>query len=143
MTRAPTRTSSSTSTDLESDVVIQDGLHERIEEPIEIESASISVARKGEIRLDMFSVSSSNTSPVASVDSKSSDSTSELESGINIQKGLHESEDCIEVANSSITVAKKGERSIDTSAIIPSKESLISSEPCNELEVQEIVHEKK
>jgi hypothetical protein len=147
LTRPTTRTSSSTSTELESDVFIQDGLHERIEEPIEIESASISVARKGEMRLDMFCVSSSNTSPVASVDSKSPHSTSELESGINIQKGLHESEDCIEVVNSSITVAKKGEQSIDTSAIIPSKESLISSEPCklsscNELEVQEIVHEK-
>lgn len=147
LTRATTRTSSSTSTEFESDVFIQDGLHERIEEPIEIESASISVARKGEMRLDMFCVSSSNVSPVASVDSKSPHSTSVLESGINIQKGLHESEDCIEVANSSITVAKKGEQSIDTSAIIPSKESLISSEPCklsscNELEVQEIVHEK-
>ena len=65
------------------------------------------------MRLDMFSVSSSSTSPVASVDSKSSHSTSELESGINIQKGLHESEDCIEVVNSSITVMKKGEQSID------------------------------
>jgi hypothetical protein len=129
LTRATT--SSSASTEFESDVVIKDGLHEIIEEPIEIESASISVARKGEMRLDMFSVSSSNASPVASVDSKSSHSTSELESSINIQKGLHESEDCIEVVNSSITVAKKGEQSIDTSAIIPSKNLLYPANPAN------------
>lgn len=113
---------------LESDVDIQDGLHES-EECIEVESASIPVAKRGEQRIDTFAISSSKASPVTSVVDGSSGSTRiELQERVTGQEGFHgRSEECFEIESASILVAKRGEQFI---AISSSKGSPIASEAC-------------
>ena len=129
MTSATDRSSGSTSTELESDVDIQDGLHERSEECIEVESASTPVVKRGEQRIDTFAISSSIAPPVTSVDDGSSSSTRiELQDRVTVQAGLYgRSEECIEIESASILVAERGEQFI---AISSSKGYPIASEAC-------------
>mgnify|MGYP002804078401 CR=1 FL=1 len=108
--------SSSTSTELESDVRIQGNLQQRIENPTGVESASIFLGKSCEKRLDMFSVSPPNTS-LEGVDGKSLHSTCDHE-------------DCIEGPNASNAVGNKGEQPLHPCAVTSSTGSYIASEAC-------------
>ena len=116
-THATAGTSSSTSTELESDVSIQKNLQQRNEDPTGVESASIFLGKSCEKRLDMFSVSPPNTSPLEDVDGKSLHSISDHE-------------DCIEAVNASNGVGNKGEQPIHQCAVNSSTGSYIASEAC-------------
>ena len=84
MTSVDDGSSSSTRIELQDRVTVQAGLYGRSEECIEIESASILVAERGE---QFIAISSSKGSPIASEACRSSGSTSiELQGEITVQE---------------------------------------------------------